>query len=220
VKLSIVLLCSGKKNPISRYIITHMYESSIPIILQPYIPRDAPTISVIKMRREIILALIVCSLALPIAVPVLGQADEPGLDTSNVSKLVIGVGDRFVIRGKGLAVKVDSGIRTRSKASLLLEIGVTDVSGPEVKFKVEKGSMTIDGKTMELQGEGSYNAKGRHVTIHLVGGDVKVVLQGHLRAAGGRLVIVLQGRGNVGDDNYGLRFLCLAKKEVAALGAP
>jgi len=192
-----------------------MYESSIPIILQLYISKQALLTSVMKMKKEMILALIACSLILPIAVPVLGQGDEPGLDASNVSELGIDVEDRFIVRGKGLAVNVDNGVRKRHKSSLLVEIRITDVSGTEVKFTVEKGSMTMDGKTMDIQGEGNFNEKGRHTTLHLDGDDVKVVLQGHIRVFRGRVVISLQGRGNVGDDNYGFRFLCLARREVA-----
>jgi len=168
------------------------------------------------MKKEIILVLIACSLVLPIAVPVLGQADELGLDVSNVPELGMVVGDRFIIRGKGLAVNVDNGVRKRFKASLLLEASITDVAGPEVKFIIERGSMTIDGNAMDIQGEGSYNAKGRHITVHLDGDDVKLVLQGRVRAVRGRFAIILQGRGNVGDDNYGFRFLCVARKEVMA----
>jgi len=168
------------------------------------------------MKKVIILAMIACSLVLPLAVPVLGQADEPGIDASNAPELVIDVEDRFVIRGKGLAVNVyDDGVRKRFRASLLLEIRITDVAGPEVKFVVESGTMTIDGKAMEIQGEGSYNTRGRHIALHLDGDDVKVVLQGHGKAVRGRLVISLQGRGSVDDDNYGFRFLCLARKERA-----
>jgi len=169
------------------------------------------------MKKEIILALIACSLVLPLAVPVLGQADEPGLDASNVPELVTDVGDRFVIRGKGLAVNVDNdGVRKRFRASLLLKIRITDVSGHEAKFVVERGTMTVDGRAMEIQGEGSYNTRGRHIALHLDGDDVKVVLQGHGKVVRGRrLVISLGGRGSVGDDNYGFRFLCLARKEKA-----
>jgi hypothetical protein len=194
-----------------------MYESSIPIILQPYNAGEFPPISVIEMKKEIILALMVCSLALPgIAVPVLGQAAGPGPNASNGSKLGIGVGDLLVIRGKGIAVNVDDGIRTRSRASLLLEVKVTAVSGTEVKFQVESGSMAIDGKTMELQGEGNFNVKGRQITIHLYGNGVKIALQGHVKEESGHLVISLQGRGHVVDDNYVFRFLCLAKRENSA----
>jgi hypothetical protein len=162
------------------------------------------------MKNGIIVALIVYSLALPFAVPVLGQADGFGLNASNGSGLGIGVGDQFIIKCRGLAV--DDGIRERSKASLLLEIRITDVSGPEAKFKVERCSMKIDGKALELQGEGSYKVKGRLITIHLHGGDVDVVLHGHVKVVRGRFVIALKGRGDVGDGTYGLRFLGLAKK--------
>jgi hypothetical protein len=193
-----------------------MYESSIPIILQVYNVMETLLVSVIEMKKEIILALIVCSLAIPgIAVPVLGQATDPGTNASNASQPSIAIGDRLAIRGKGLAVMVDNGIRTRSKASLLLEIKITAVSGSEVKFHVESGSMTIDGKTLQLQGQGSYNSKGHQITIHLDGGDVKIVLQGRVREVKGRLIISLQGKGKVGDDNYGFRFLCLAKRVKA-----
>jgi hypothetical protein len=172
------------------------------------------------MKSKIMLTFIVCGLLLSGWSSVLGQAEKLGLNTTEKEEVELCVGDRFVIRGMSFAIRMEGSNIVRSRAFILLKCCITDISGLEVKFEIESGSITVDEDTWGLQGKGSLNLKGRHANIHLEGDEGKIFLQGRARLLRGRIVLFFRGRGNIGDGNYGFRFLCVAYRVATTEVSP
>lgn len=131
------------------------------------------------------------------------------------------VGDVFTIVSKrGIAIVDGDGGAERSSASLTLTVRVVEVGERWFKFKVEGGSIEVDGVAYPVtSGEGSVRFRVRPGAA-LIG--LKGEVQGgifHLRGAAflrwGGMTAGLGGPLHVGDTVYRLRFLAAPVRPAA-----
>jgi hypothetical protein len=158
------------------------------------------------------------------AVFILGLAVSSALTGATYAEPLherVQVGDVFTIVSKrGIAI-VDGGDGAeRSSASLTLTIRVVEVGERWFKFKVEGGSIEVDGVAYPVtSGEGSVRFRVRPGAA-LIG--LKGEVQGgifHLRGAAfprwGGMTAGLGGPLHVGDTVYRLRFLAAPVRPAA-----
>lgn len=128
------------------------------------------------------------------------------------------VGDVFTIVSKrGVAIMNNDGDITRKDASLTLTIRVVEVGERWFKFKVEGGTIEIDGEVFPItsgEGGGRIRIRPRIALIGLKGEVQDGVF--HLRGAAflrqGKIMIGLKGPLRLDETIYRLRFLAVPEK--------